>query len=125
LIRLFVLALILFSPAIEFAQGVNTQLGNITPFGSYQGYKVDTVSLDSGNVILSIPLRSFRQRGGHSIIIAVRALYYRTFIDESESAPSEVANDERGIKPTLVTRVLMVSVMLAVAGFAIWRLSKP
>jgi hypothetical protein len=60
-----------------------------------------------------------------AIIIAVRALYYRTFIDESESAPSEVANDERGIKPTLVTRVLMVSVMLAVAGFAIWRLSKP
>ena len=59
-----------------------------------------------------------------SIVIAVRTCYYKTFIDESESAPSEVADESRWIKPTVVTHILMVSVMLTFAGFAIWMLFK-
>ncbi len=57
-----------------------------------------------------------------AVTIAVRACYYELFIDESDSPPSEIANEERGIIPTLITRALMISIMLAVAGFAIWKL---
>jgi hypothetical protein len=59
-----------------------------------------------------------------ALTIAARATYFKTFIDESEAATSNIANEKRGIKPTKVTRALYIILMLGVCGFAIWKMVK-
>jgi hypothetical protein len=76
----------------------------------------------------SIMLHLFR--GPHSdylvllivgIVLAIRATYYESFADESESGPSE----EYGLKATKITRPVMIIVSLSMAVFAIWKMWQP
>jgi uncharacterized membrane protein len=59
-----------------------------------------------------------------SIIVIVRALTYDTLIDESESPPSEVADELRGVKATKWNRILLVCIALSFGVYSIWKLWK-
>ena len=56
---------------------------------------------------------------------ALRACFVDVFIDESESAPSQSAREQRGLKATKVTRPIMVGVFLLMAAFGIWKMFQP
>ncbi len=60
-----------------------------------------------------------------AIILAIRASYYDVYIDESESPPSQIATEKRGIKATKFTRPIAIGVPLLIAAFAIWKLWQP
>jgi hypothetical protein len=59
-----------------------------------------------------------------SLVIAVRALTLDIFIDESDSPPSETADELRGVKATKGNRILLICISLAVAIYAIWTMVK-
>jgi hypothetical protein len=55
-----------------------------------------------------------------AFIIGVRATYYDIFIDETDSGPSEIADEKRGVKATIESRILLISICLGICAFAIW-----
>ena len=59
------------------------------------------------------------------LFLAIRSCFVDVFIDESESAPSEVARERQGLKATKVTRPIMVIVFLLIAAFALWKMLQP
>jgi hypothetical protein len=59
-----------------------------------------------------------------SLVLIFRALTYDLFMDESDSPPSEIANELRGVKATKGNRILMVCILSGFAAFAIWKLVK-
>jgi hypothetical protein len=60
-----------------------------------------------------------------ALFLAVRSWFVDNFIDESESAPSDVARESHGLKATKVTRPIMSMVFLLIAGFALWKMWQP
>jgi hypothetical protein len=60
-----------------------------------------------------------------AIFNAVRSYFVDVFIDESESAPSEIARERHGLKATNVTRPIMVTIFLLAAAFAVWKMWQP
>lgn len=60
-----------------------------------------------------------------ALFLAIRSCFVDVFIDESESAPSEIAREHSGLKATKVTRPIMVIVFLLVAAFAAWKIWQP
>ena len=59
-----------------------------------------------------------------SLVLALRSLTLDIFIDESDSPPSETADELRGVKATKGNRILLVCISLAVAIYAIWTMVK-
>jgi hypothetical protein len=55
-----------------------------------------------------------------AVIIGVRATYYDIFIDETDSGPSEIADEKRGVKATIQSRVLLICICLGICTFAFW-----
>lgn len=60
-----------------------------------------------------------------AILLFVRASFDDVFIDESESVPSEIANEKHGLKATRITRPIMMAIPLFIAAFAVWKLWQP
>jgi hypothetical protein len=60
-----------------------------------------------------------------AILLIVQACYVDVFIDESESAPSEIANEKRGIKATKITRPIMIAISVVIGALAIWKICQP
>ncbi len=59
-----------------------------------------------------------------SLSLIWRAVTLDVFIDESDSPPSETANDLRGVKATKGNRILLGTIALSCCAFAIWKLVK-
>jgi hypothetical protein len=68
---------------------------------------------------------------GYIVILAaaaynfVSAFFVEVFIDESESAPSDIATEKRGLKATKVTRPIMIILFFLVGAFAVWKMWQP
>jgi hypothetical protein len=60
-----------------------------------------------------------------AILLLVGACFDDVFIDESESAPSEIATERRAFKATKTTRPIMIAITSAMIAFAIWKISQP
>ncbi len=60
-----------------------------------------------------------------AIFLAIRSCFVDVFIDESESAPSEIARERHGLKATKITRPIMVTIFLLMAVFAVWKMWQP
>jgi hypothetical protein len=71
------------------------------------------------------PHRGYTLLLAGAIILAIRACYYDVFIDESESAPSEIATEKRGLKATKYNRPIMIGIPSLIAAFCLWKLWQP
>ena len=67
LVAILSVILLLAGPALMTAQQLYDGNQNLPPFGSFSGSDFDVVSLQNGNLHVTIPLLTVKQRGGKDL----------------------------------------------------------